>query len=214
MKKVLGVLISLFLVCFSATAAELSGSVEMHSRLISTFSGTNYSENPAMVAQFTVTKGLSFTGFFSADLKDTQSFANIQDFIVHGTKTIGQTAITGMLETVRYGGVKGAYLYPSVNVAQPLGKGFGVNFLYCYGIEGLNDYEDMGNYTMTHIGLTKKFDNWSVVARGHRNANKSNFSSAVTREINKNVSLTGFFHLNDVRGTLTHFGGVTVGYSF
>jgi len=204
----------LFVAPIPAMAADLSGSVEMHSRMISTFSGIYYSENPTLSAEFTVTKGLSFTGFYSADLKDTQSFANLQEFIVSGSKTIGKTEIFGMFETVNFSAYEGIYLYPSVKVTQPLGHGVEISFLYCYSVEGLNDYEDMNNSSMSHIGLTKKFDGWSVTARGHRNGSRTNFSSGISKDINRNINVSGFYHVLDVRGAPEHFGGVKVGYSF
>jgi len=215
MKKCFGVLIALFFIgSFSAMAADLSGSVEMHSRLISSFSGGNYSENPTMSAEFTLTKGLSFTGFYAADLKDTQSLANFQEFIISGSKTIGRTEIFGMFETLNFSALEGVYLYPSVKVTQPLGGGVDISFLYCYNIENINDYEDMNNSSTSHIGLTKKFDGWSITARGHRSGSRTNFSSAITKEIYKNVHATGFYHVTDVKGTPIHFGGVKVGYAF
>ena len=215
MKKNIGILIVLlFTGSVSATAVELSGSAEMHSRLISSFSGGYYSENPTMTAGFTVTKGLSFSGFFSADLKDSQSFANLQEFIVSGSGKIGQTEIVGMFEVVNFSAFEGIYLYPSVNVIQPLGGGVEINFLYSYFIESINDYDWGINTSVSHIGLTKRFDNWSITARGHRSGSQTNFSSAITRDINKNFSVTGFYHATDVRGTPTHFGGVSLGYSF
>ena len=214
MRKFFGVLAAFFLIgSISATAADLSGSVEMHSRMISSISGNNYSENPTMTASLTLTKGLSFTGFFAADLTDKQSLANLQDFIIFGSKKIGKTVISGMLETVNYSALEGIYLYPSVNVIQPLGAGIEINFLYCYFIENINDY-DMNNSSTSHIGLTKKFDDWSVLVRGHRSGSSTNFSSSISKEVHKNFSVTGFYHVTDVRGTPTHFGGVKVGYSF
>jgi len=215
MRKILGIFVVLFSAgSFSATAADLSGSVEIHSRSVSSFSGTNYSENPALTAELTLTKGLSFTGYYSADLKDTQTFANFQEFIISGSKKIGQTEIVGMFETLKFSALEGIYLYPSVQVIQPLGGGVEVDFLYCYNIENINNYDDMENSSTSHIGLTKKFKDWSVLARGHRNGSQTNFSSAITKEIHKNVSLTGFYHVIDVIGAPTHFGGVKVGYNF
>ena len=215
MRKYFGVLIALlFIGSLSAMAADLSGSVEMHSRFTSSFSGGNYSENPAMSAEFTLTKGLSFTGFYAADLKDTQSLANFQEFIISGSKTIGQTEIFGMFETLNFSALEGVYLYPSVKVTQPLGGGVAISFLYCYNIETINDYDDAKNSSTSHIGLTKKFDDWSITARGHRNGSMTNFSSEITKQIHKNVSATGFYHAIDVKGPTVHFGGVRVGYAF
>ena len=34
------------------------------------------------------------------------------------------------------------------------------------------------------------------------------------KEINKNFSVTGFYHVIDIIGDPTHFGGVKVGYVF
>ena len=115
-----------------------------------------------------------------------------------------------MFETVRYSPLEGVYLYPSVNVTQPLGGGFEINFRYRYNI----NYDDAINTSTSHIGLTKKFKDWSITARGHRDANLTNFSSAVTKEIYKNVSASGFYHVIDIMGDPIHFGGVKVGYAF
>ena len=41
----------------------MSGTAEIHSRLVDVGGGGNYSENPTMAASFTYTKGLSFIGF-------------------------------------------------------------------------------------------------------------------------------------------------------
>ena len=210
-------LIALLLVCPSAVKASdwgLSGNVEMHSRFISTFSGMDYSENPTMTAEFALTKGpFSFMGFYSADLKDSQTLANFQEFIVAGSHAIGKTEVVGMLEVVKFSPLGGVYLYPSVQLIQPLGGGFEIDFLYCYSIENLH-YDDMKNSSVSKIGLTKKFDNWSITARGHRSGSNTNFSSAITREISKNVSVTGFYHATDVMGSPNHFGGISVGYAF
>ena len=54
MKKIFVILIALFLAgSFSAKAADLSGTAEIHSRLIDVGGGGNYSENPTMAASFT-----------------------------------------------------------------------------------------------------------------------------------------------------------------
>jgi hypothetical protein len=119
-----------------------------------------------------------------------------------------------MFEVVNFSAFEGIYLYPSVNVIQPLGGGLEINFLYCFFIENINDYDWGGTSSNSHIGLTKRFDNWSVTARGHRSGSLTNFSSSITRAVNKNVNVTGFYHVTDVRGTPTHFGGVGVGYAF
>ena len=211
MRKLLVVLTMLFsLGSFSSMAADLSGSAEIHSRLIDVASGTNYSENPTMAAGFTYTKVLSFTGYFAADLKDSTTAANLQEFIVSGSGKIGKTVISGMFETVRFSAMDGVYLYPSVDVAQPLGGGVEINFRYRYNV----NYDDEINTSTSHIGLTKKFKDWSILARGHRNGNQTNFSSAVTKEIYKNVNATGFYHVIDVMGEPTHFGGVKLWYTF
>ena len=211
MRRFLLILTILFLMgSFSAMAADLTGTAEMHSRLIDVASGTNYSENPTVAAGFTYTKGLSFTGYFAADLKDSNTAANLQEFIISGSKTIGKTVISGMFETARFSALDGVYLYPSVDVAQPLGGGVEINFRYRYNI----NYDDAINTSTSHIGLTKKFKDWSIVARGHRNGNQTNFSSGVTKEIYKNVSATGFYHVIDLMGEPTHFGGVKLWYAF
>jgi len=211
MKKIFVMLIALFLAgSFSAMAADLSGSVEIHSRLIDVGGGGNYSENPAMAAGLTYTKGLSFTGYYSADLKDRTTTANLQEFIVSGSKTIGKTVIFGMFETVRYSALDGVYLYPTVNVTQPLGGGVEIDFRYRYNI----NYADAKNTSTSHIALTKKFKDWSITGRVHRDGSLSNFSSAVTKEIYKNISTSGFYHVIDLRGEPIHFGGVKVWYAF
>ena len=211
MKKFFLVFSALFLAgSFSVKAADLSGAIEMHSRLIDVGGGGNYSENPTMAAALTYTKGLSFTGYYSADLKDTTTAANLQEFIVSGSKTIGKTVILGMFETVRYSAMEGVYLYPSVNVTQPLGGGVEIDFRYRYNI----NYDEGINTSTSHISLTKKFKDWSITARGHRDGNLTNFSSAVAKEIYKNVSTAGFYHIIDIRGDPIHFGGVKVWYAF
>ena len=207
-------LVSFLIGSFSAMAADLTGSVEMHSRLISTFSGNEYSENPTMTAELTLTKGLSFTGFYSADIKDSQTMANFQEFIISGSKTFGKTTIGGMFETVKFNPVDGVDLYPSVSVTQSLGGGVDIDFLYCYNIESIHEDDEAYNSSSSHIGITKKFDDWSIVARGHRSGSSTNFSSAVTKEIHKNFSVTAFYHVTDLIGSPNHFGGVSVGYSF
>jgi hypothetical protein len=217
MKNFFGTLIALVVVCSPAVKAadwDLSGNVEMHSRMISPVSGINYSENPTLSAQFAVTKGpLSFVGFYSADLKDSQTLANLQEFILVGSKKVGKTQLVGMFETVRFSPLDGVCLYPSVQLIQPLGGGVEIDFQYRYNVEGLY-YDDLKNSSSSHIGLTKKFDGWSILARGHRDSSRTNFSSAVTKEIAKNISATGFYHVIDVIGSPVHFGGVKVGYSF
>ena len=215
MKKILVFLIALFFIGnFSVTAAELSGNVGMHSRLTSTFSGGYYSENPTMTAEFSITKGLTFSGFFSADLTDSQSLANLQEFIISDTKKIGRTEITGMFEIVNFSALEGVYLYPSIKVAQPLGGGVEINFIYSYFIENINNYDDFRNSSASRIGLVKRFNDWSIYANGYRSGSQTNFGSGITKEIYKNISATGFYHVTDVRGTPGHFGGVNVAYSF
>jgi len=135
MRKLWVIAAMLFLLgSFSAMAADLTGTAEIHSRLIDVASGTNYSENPTVAAGFTYTKGLSFTGYFAADLKDSNTAANLQEFIVSGSKKIGKTIISGMFETARFSALDGVYLYPSVDVTQPLGGGLEINFRYRYNI--------------------------------------------------------------------------------
>lgn len=218
MKKMIIAIVVIIMTIASATAqsdsVKLSGSLTFLTRTNSTFTGGQFSVNPALRLALTASyKDFSFTAMRNSDLLDPSTGGNLVALTPAYAKSYGKMNLLVAAELDLFDVTKEINLIAPYFVVGYNQASASVNVMGAYArlLQG-------GNIWVGSIIIGKSFQGYDFRVYGWAmdwNGPIFSLAGEISKQIAPHVKASVFYHLNDFTSqNHKEFGAVRVGYSF